>query len=252
MRVDDWAGDAGSFEAQGIQFAVKLSGDEPSSAMQIRVDFAGMSTGLRPFNKRHATIVRNYVNLLSRAVVLLAFALAASGCPARVVHPSQCVALEAEGQNCHSCSEPSQLSPASTARLAREILARVISADRKEHAFLGTSDGPRFYRVNGGALQIPGVETTRHIDDLNAAAKAEPWKDLVFVDIEVLGASASDSIYVRVTVTPRAWMPDYARFGDDPATGTYCLRWSGTSVQVTVITPPIFLSERRAAAVTSA
>ena len=367
MKIDDWAGDAGSFEVHGIQFAVELSGDEPSAAvkaafapratpvyilnetrvgfdtvsrilkehqypefipgsarerslsraekewrggilgvtlpkhvsaranrfvrciflqgdrlwaeshknvtyisnviihelghalgvfggraahptdgsvMQTRVDFAGMSTALRPFNRRHATVLRSYVNLLSRAVVLLAIALSMFGCAATTVHPSQCRAIEVEGQDCHSCSESSSLSPGSAARLAREILARAISADRKERAFIGTSDGPRFYRVNGGAMRIPGVETVEDIDDLNEAAKAEPWKDLVFVDIEVLGASGDDSIYVRVTVTPRSWMPDYGRFGDDPGTGTYCLQWVDNTVRVTVITPPIYLSER--------
>lgn len=188
-------------------------------------------------------VVRDCVNLLSRAAVLLAIALSMSGCPASV-YRSQCRAIEVEGQDCHSCSESSSLSPGSAARLAREILARAISADRKERAFIGTSDGPRFYRVNGGAMRIPGVETVEDIDDLNEAAKAEPWKDLVFVDIEVLGASGDDSIYVRVTVTPRSWMPDYARFGDDPGTGTYCLQWVENTVRVTVITPPIYLSER--------
>lgn len=91
-------------------------------------------------------------------------------------------------------------------------------------------------------MRIPGVETLEAIDDLNSAAKAEPMKDFVFVDIEVLGASGTDSIYVRVTVTPRSWMPDYGRFGDDPATGTYCLQRVGSAVRVTVITPPTVLS----------
>lgn len=227
-------------------------GAHPSdgSVMQTRVDFTGMSAGLRPYNSRHATIIRSIVNILSRAAILLAFVLSSAGCPASTVRRSQCQITEVAGQDCHSCSQSSELSAGAVERLAREVLARAISADRKEQAFIGTSDGPRFYRVNGGTMRIPGVETLENIDDLNDAAKAEPMKDFVFVDIEVLGASGDDSIYARVTVTPRSWMPDYGRFGDDPVTGTYCLQWVGGMVRVTVITPPIVLSESGPADVT--
>jgi hypothetical protein len=145
-------------------------------------------------------------------------------------------------RDCHSCGVGNSLPEQEEARLIREVLATAISADASRHVFYSNSDGPRFYRVNGGKMRVPGVATVKDVDDLNTAAISTPWKDYVFVDIEVLGSSGADSVYVRATVTERAWLPDFNRFGDDIGSGTYCIERNGNRVLVTEVIPPIYTS----------
>lgn len=212
-----------------------------SSVMATKVASAAMSAELRPYNRRHAAIIRSTVNYLAVRALVVALALASVACGGTTgARPSVCRSTTTAEQQCQACGAAPSLTPSEELRLAREIFAIALPVDQRARAFYSNSTGPRSYRVNGGTLAIRGVRTAARLEELDAAAVAEPGRDFVFVDIKVLGSSGSDSIYVQATVTERSWMPDDRRFRDDVGRGTYCLQRRGNRVTVTVVTPPIY------------